>query len=63
MSTRDEFEALGRGGQPGFAAELLAFLAQNKKWWLGPIILALLAFAALLMFSGGAAAPFIYTLF
>ena len=35
----------------------------NKKWWLGPIVLALLALGGLLLLTSTAAAPFIYTLF
>jgi len=39
------------------------FLVHNKKWWLLPIILILLLLGGLLMLSGTAVAPFIYTLF
>ncbi len=38
-------------------------LKQNKKYWLIPILLVLLALGALVLLSGTAAAPFIYTLF
>ena len=45
-------------------AEFIAFLKENKKWWLIPIVLALLALGALILFAQGSAlAPFIYTLF
>jgi hypothetical protein len=40
-----------------------SFIAHNKKWWLTPIILVLLAFGVLIALGGTAAAPFIYTLF
>lgn len=43
--------------------EFAAFLMQNKKWWLIPIILVFLALGLLVTFGGTAAAPFIYTLF
>ena len=43
--------------------EFLEFLGDNKKWWLLPIVLVLLVFGVLVLFSGTAAAPFIYTLF
>jgi hypothetical protein len=49
--------------QTGMARELLCFLATNKKWWLTPIILVMLLFAALVFLSSTAAAPFLYTLF
>jgi hypothetical protein len=49
--------------RPGLLAELLDFLLNNKKWWLTPIVLALLLVGVLIFLSGTAAAPFIYTLF
>jgi hypothetical protein len=47
----------------GVAAEFWYFLRQNKKWWLLPIIVVVLAFGLLVVLSGTAIAPFIYTLF
>jgi hypothetical protein len=44
-------------------SEFWAFLAQNKKWWLLPIMIVMLLMATLMMLSMTAAAPFIYTLF
>ena len=47
-----------------FLKDLWGFLSQRKKFWLLPIILILLAFGALIVLSSGSAiAPFIYTLF
>jgi len=47
-----------------FIRDLLGFLAARKKWWLLPVILALLAIGALIAFTGGpAVAPFIYAVF
>jgi hypothetical protein len=44
--------------------ELWAFLRVRKKFWLTPIVLILLLFGGLLVLSSGSAvAPFIYTLF
>ena len=44
--------------------ELWAFLRTRKKYWLWPIILTLLFFGALIVFTSGTAiAPFIYTIF
>jgi hypothetical protein len=48
---------------PGLVREFIAFLKHSKKWWLLPIVLVLLLFGVLLVLSGTAAAPFIYTLF
>ena len=47
-----------------FLAELWGFLRVRKKFWLLPIILVLLLFGVLVVLtSGTAVAPFIYTLF
>jgi hypothetical protein len=44
--------------------ELWLFLAQNKKWWLLPIVVVLVGLGGLLVLaSGSALAPFIYTMF
>ncbi len=47
-----------------FFRELWDFLKARKKWWLLPIIIALLLLGLLIMFTESSAiAPFIYTLF
>jgi hypothetical protein len=47
-----------------FFADLFGFMKTRKKFWLLPIIIILLLFGALIVFSSGSAiAPFIYTLF
>ena len=47
-----------------FWRDLWGFLRARKKYWLLPIILMLLFFGFLIVFTGGTAvAPFIYTLF
>lgn len=44
--------------------ELWEFARVRKKWWLGPIIVFMVLFGALILFaSGSPVAPFIYTLF
>jgi hypothetical protein len=48
--------------QTHIAAEFWYFLRHNKKWWLLPIVVVLVAFGVLVFLSGTAAAPFIYTL-
>lgn len=48
----------------GILGELWQFLRERKKWWLLPIILFLLFLGFLMvMTSGSALGPFIYTLF
>lgn len=47
-----------------FLRDLWGFLKVRKKFWLLPIIIVLLLFGVLIVFtSGSAIAPFIYTLF
>ena len=47
-----------------FLRDLWAFLKVRKKFWLLPLIIILLIFAVLIVLtSGSAIAPFIYTLF
>jgi hypothetical protein len=47
-----------------FLRDLWKFLKVRKKFWLLPIILTLLLFGALIVLtSGTAVAPFIYTIF
>jgi hypothetical protein len=58
-----DFETAGRRKRTGLLVEFLHFLAHNKKWWLLPILLVLLLLALLVMLSGTALAPFIYTIF
>ena len=44
--------------------ELFAYMSARKKWWLLPILLAVLVFGGLLILAqGSAVAPFIYTIF
>jgi hypothetical protein len=66
MNTKvqSEFERIA-AEQPNttFLGEFIGFLRNNKKWWLLPILVVLLAFGLLMLLSGTAAAPFIYTLF
>ncbi len=47
----------------GIVREFVDFLRFNKKWWLIPLVVVLLLVGVALFAGGGAAAPFIYTLF
>lgn len=57
----DDAARQGRGG--GLIGEFLEFIVHNKKWWMIPILVVLLAMGALIFLSSTSAAPFIYTLF
>ena len=47
-----------------FLSDIWGFLKVRKKFWLLPLLIALLTLGALVVFSSGSAvAPFIYTLF
>lgn len=55
---------MARSGVLALVAEVWAFMRVRKKWWLGPIMLVLLLFGALIVLTqGSAVAPFIYTIF
>ena len=60
---QNEFEKGGEEKTAGIAGEFLAMMKQNKKYWLGPIIVILLIVGVLIILGSTAAAPFIYTLF
>lgn len=48
----------------GLIKELWAFMRARKKFWLLPIIVAMLLLGSLVVFTQGSViAPFIYTLF
>lgn len=63
MLNESDFERAGQNYSGGVFTEYWEFLRHNKKWWLLPILAILLLFGVLMIFSGGAAAPFIYTIF
>ena len=57
-----EFERAAAGERQSFVAEFVHFLAENKKWWMIPILVVLLLVGALIIAGGSGVAPFIYTL-
>jgi hypothetical protein len=59
----DDFLRQASGKQPGLVSEVFGFLRAHKKWWLAPILIAILLLGLLVVLGGPAAAPFIYTLF
>jgi hypothetical protein len=60
---RREFLTEGDRDGGNLLAEFWAFLRESKKWWMLPILVVLLLFGVLILLSGTAVAPFIYTLF
>ena len=62
--SQDDFaQQLDEAEQLPFLVELWQFMRDNKKWWLGPIVIVLLLLGGLIALSGTVAAPFVYTLF
>ena len=57
------FEQAAAQEQCSLASEFLMFLADNKKWWLLPILIVLGLIGLLALVVGTGAAPFIYTIF
>ena len=58
-----EFQEAGRQPPPGVVREFFLFLRTNKKFWLIPLLAALLLLGLVALLGGTAAAPFIYSLF
>jgi len=55
---------MAKGARVSLFSELWSFMRVRKKWWLGPIVVVLVLFGALIVFTEGSAmAPFIYTIF
>ncbi|MCG8403906.1 MAG: DUF5989 family protein [Phycisphaerales bacterium] len=64
QKSREEFLSEADAERIGLAAEFWDFLKHNKKWWLIPILAAIVVIGVLaLMATNPAAAPFIYPLF
>ena len=59
----EDFARQAGESQPGLFREFWGLLRSNKKWWLLPILGALLLVGCLVFFGGTAAYPFIYALF
>ena len=59
----DNFADLAKAEREGLLVEVWDYLGRSKKWWMLPILVAMLGLGALVFLSGSGAAPFIYTLF
>lgn len=59
----DEFLQAAGDKERGIVAEFVAFMAENKMWWLAPILIVFGLLGILLILGATGAAPFIYTLF
>ncbi|MCD6416982.1 MAG: hypothetical protein J7M08_09855 [Planctomycetes bacterium] len=62
-SQEDEFLKEARAGSSNLLVEFWRFLKHNKKWWLIPILVAILLIGLLVAAGGGSLLPFLYTVF
>jgi hypothetical protein len=60
---KTEFEKASDRKDSNVAFQFLAMLKQNKKFWLLPMVVGLVALGLLIILGGTGAAPFIYSLF
>jgi hypothetical protein len=60
---QSEFEKAGQAQNASIVSEFIAMLKVNKKYWLLPIVIAMLLVGVVVVLSSTAAAPFVYTLF
>lgn len=60
---KDEFLQAAAQEERGLIAEFCSFMAENKMWWLTPILVVFGLLGVLLVLGATGLAPFIYTLF
>ncbi|MCB9884408.1 MAG: hypothetical protein H6838_02895 [Planctomycetes bacterium] len=58
----NDFLNAAKEEERGLIAEFVAFMAENKVWWLTPILIVFALFGVLLVLGATGIAPFIYTL-
>lgn len=59
----DDFLAeAGHDKERGLIAEFVAFMRENKLWWMAPILIVLGLLGVLLVLGTTGAAPFLYAL-
>ncbi|HIE69082.1 MAG TPA: hypothetical protein EYP98_02380 [Planctomycetes bacterium] len=61
--TNDDFLNAAQDEERGLVAEFVMFMAENKMWWLTPILVVFGLLGVLLVLGATGVAPFIYTLF
>jgi len=60
---KDDFLAAASEKERGIVSEFVAFMAENKVWWMTPILVVFGLLGVLLVLGATGAAPFLYTLF
>ena len=59
----DEFLNAAADEDKGIVREFVGFMAENKVWWMAPILIVFGLLGVLLILGSTGAAPFIYTMF
>ena len=59
----DEFLNAAKDSERGLVSAFIMFMAENKMWWLTPILVVFGLLGVLLVLGATGVAPFIYTLF
>ena len=62
-SDEDDFLEAGRAEDRGLVAELVAFMKEQKAWWMSPLLIVFGLLGVILVLGATGAAPFIYSLF
>lgn len=57
----NEFMQAAGKEERGLVAEFVAFMAENKAWWMFPILIVFLLLGILLILGATGVAPFLYT--
>ena len=57
----NEFMQAASKEERGLVAEFVAFMAENKMWWLAPILIVFLLLGVLLILGATGIGPFLYT--
>jgi hypothetical protein len=61
--SNDDFLNAAQEEERGLVSEFIMFMAENKMWWLAPILIVFGLLGVLLVLGATGVAPFIYTLF
>ncbi len=59
----EDFLQAAKQQERGLVSEFVMFMAENKMWWLTPILVVFGLLGVLLVLGATGVAPFIYTLF
>ena len=58
---KDEFLQAANQEERGLVAEFVAFMAENKVWWMAPILIVFLLLGVLLVLGATGVAPVLYS--